>query len=64
MKSKGSRGKPRLEWVFRAHPFTAMSSPPEVYANHLEAFNSALRRRATAYRRRQNHHAERLEELR
>ena len=63
MKSKGSQGKPRGEWVFRAHPFTAMSSPPEVHANHLEAFNSALRRRATAYRRRQNHYAKRLEGL-
>ena len=63
MKIKGSQGKPRVEWVFRAHPFTAMSSPPKVHANHLEAFNSALRRRATAYRRRQNHYAKRPEGL-
>ena len=57
MKIKGSQGKPRLAWVFREHPFAAISSSSEVHANHLEAFNSALRRRATAYRRRQNHYA-------
>lgn len=34
-----------------------------VHANHLEAFNSALRRRASAYRRRQNHYAERVKGL-
>ncbi len=63
MKIKGSQGKPRLEWLFREHPFTAISAPSEVHANHQEAFNSALRRRATAYRRRQNHYAKILEGL-
>jgi hypothetical protein len=57
IKIKGSQGKPRVEWVFREHPVTAISPTREVHANHLEAFNSALRRRATAYRRRQNHYA-------
>ncbi len=57
MKIKGSQGRPRREWGKRKHPFTAVSSASEVHANHLEAFNSALRRRASAYRRRQNHYA-------
>lgn len=63
MKIKGSQGKPRREWVKRQHPFTAASSVHDVHANHVEAFNSALRRRATAYRRRQNHYAKGLEGL-
>jgi hypothetical protein len=63
MKIKGSQGKPRVEWVFREHPFTAISPSSEVHANHLEALNSALRRRGTAYRRRQNHYAKELEGL-
>lgn len=57
MKIKGSQGKPRVEWVKAEHPFTAISPKAEVHANHLEALNSALRRRATAYRRRQNQYA-------
>lgn len=61
MKIKGSQGKPRVEWVKQEHPLTAISSAKEVHANHVEAFNSALRRRATAYRRRQNHYAKKLE---
>jgi hypothetical protein len=57
IKVKGSQGHARIEWLRPVHPFTAISPTPEVYANHVEAFNSALRRRATAYRRRQNHYA-------
>ena len=57
IKLKGSQGKARVEWLKVEHPFTAMSSQAEVHANHVEAFNSALRRRATADRRRQNHYA-------
>ena len=63
MKIKGSQGRPRREWVKRKHPLSAISPPHEVHVNHLEAFNSALRRRASAYRRRQNHYAKRLEGL-
>jgi hypothetical protein len=63
IKIKGSQGKPRVEWVYREHPFTAISPSSEVHANHLEALNSALRRRGTAYRRRQNHYAKELDGL-
>lgn len=63
MKIKGSQGNRRVEWLKQEHPFTAMSSKSEVHANHVEAFNSALRRRATAYRRRQNHYAKQIKGL-
>ncbi len=43
-----------MEWVYPEHPFTAISASSEVHANHNEAQNSALRRRCSAYRRRQN----------
>jgi hypothetical protein len=39
------------------HPFTAISPTSEVHANHNEAHNAALRRRCSAYRRRQNLYA-------
>jgi hypothetical protein len=57
MKIKGSQGRPRRKWVHQEHPFTAISSFGEVHANHNEAQNSAIRRRCSAYRRRQNHYA-------
>jgi hypothetical protein len=57
IKIKGAQGNPRVEWLKHEHPFTALSPVHAVHANHVEAFNSALRRRATAYRRRQNHYA-------
>jgi len=57
MKIKGSQGKRRVEWVKSEHPFTAISTASEVHANHNEAQNAALRRRASAYRRRQNLYA-------
>jgi hypothetical protein len=60
IKIKGSQGKARVEWLKVEHPFTAISPKAEVHANHVEAFNSALRRRATAYRRRQNHYAKQV----
>lgn len=63
IKIKGSQGNPRLEWVKVEHPFTPISPKHDVHANHQEAFNSALRRRATAYRRRQNHYAKVLHGL-
>jgi hypothetical protein len=55
IKVKGSQGKPHLEWVRPEHPYTAISPPSEVNANHNEAHNSSLRRRASAYHRHQNH---------
>lgn len=63
MKIKGSQGHKRVEWVKMEHPFTALSPAAEVHANHSEAQNSALRRRASAYRRRQNLYAKRVEGL-
>ena len=57
MKIKGSQGNRRVEWVGFEHPFTAISPASEVHANHNEAQNSALRRRCSAYRRRQNLYA-------
>lgn len=63
IKIKGSQGEPRVEWLKVEHPWTALSALSEVHANHLEAFNSALRRRATAYRRRQNHYAKQVKGL-
>jgi hypothetical protein len=63
MKIKGSQGHKRVEWVKVEHPFTAVSPASEVHANHNEAQNSALRRRASAYRRRQNLYAKRVEGL-
>jgi hypothetical protein len=57
MKIKGSQGKSRRKWVHQEHPFTAISAMADVHANHNEALNSAIRRRCSAYRRRQNHYA-------
>lgn len=63
MKIKGSQGRRRVKWVYVEHPFTAISPVSEVHANHNEAQNSALRRRCSAYRRRQNLYAKRVEAL-
>jgi hypothetical protein len=57
MTIKGSQGQRRVEWVKTEHPVTALSATWEVHANHNEAQNSALRRRCSAYRRRQNLYA-------
>lgn len=63
MKIKGSQGKPRREWMKVEHPFTAISPVEEVHANHNEANNAAIRRRCSAYRRRQNHYAKKRKGL-
>jgi hypothetical protein len=63
MKIKGSQGRPRIEWVKVEHPFTAISDRSDVHANHNEAQNAALRRRASAYRRRQNLYTKLVEGL-
>jgi hypothetical protein len=57
MKIKGSQGQRRVVWIKPEHPFTAISPMAEVNANHNEAQNAALRRRSSAYRRRQNLYA-------
>jgi len=54
IKIKGSQGQRRVVWIKSEHPFTAISPMAEVHANHNEAQNAALRRRCSAYRRRQN----------
>ena len=43
-----------VEWIKPEHPHTATSHKSDVHANHNEANNSALRRRSSAFRRRQN----------
>lgn len=43
--------------------YTAISEKSDVHANHNEAKNSALRRRCSAYRRRQNLYAKNREGL-
>ena len=63
MKIKGSQGRRRVVWVKPEHPYTAISPTHEVHANHNEAQNSALRRRASAYRRRQNLYAKTVQAL-
>jgi hypothetical protein len=63
IKIKGSQGNKRIMWVKVEHPFTAISSKSDVHANHNEAQNSALRRRASAYRRRQNLYAKQVAAL-
>jgi hypothetical protein len=57
IKVKGSQGKRRVEWLKPEHPGSAISAKSEVHANHSEALNSSIRRRCSAYRRRQNHYA-------
>jgi hypothetical protein len=63
MKIKGSQGQKRVVWYKYEHPWTAISPKSEVHANHNEAQNSALRRRVSAYRRRQNLYAKCVEGL-
>jgi hypothetical protein len=65
IKIKGSQGNRRVEWVKPEHPYpyTAISDKSDVHANHNEANNSALRRRCSAYRRRQNLYAKNAEGL-
>jgi len=60
IKIKGSQGHRRVEWVKPEHAYTAISPACEVHANHVEANNSALRRRCSAYRRRQSLYAKTL----
>jgi hypothetical protein len=63
MKIKGSQGNPCIQWVKTEHPFTAISPRSDVHTNHNEAQNAALRRHASAYRRRQNLYAKQLHGL-
>jgi hypothetical protein len=63
IKIKDSQGQRRVVWLNVDHPFTPLSPASEVQANHNEANNAALRRRCSAYRRRQNLYAKTTEGL-
>jgi len=63
MKIKVFQGNRRVEWTKVEHPFTVISPEYDVHANHNEAHNAALRRRCSAYRRRQNLYANKLSGL-
>ena len=63
MKIKGSQGKPRVKWVKIEYPYTFISPKDEVHANHNEALNTAIRRKCSAYRRRQNLYAKKVQGL-
>lgn len=62
-KVKKSQGRRRVRRSKPEHPFTAVSPDAEVHANHNEALNSSIRRRCSAYRRRQNHYAKNVDGL-
>ena len=69
-KNKGSqrhkRGpkRPKDQAPDPEHPDPAQSlAPPEIHANHLEAFHTSLRRRCAAYRRRTNMYAKNTRRL-
>src|SRR4029434_3553320 len=64
LKNKGSqrhkRGprRPKYQAPYPEHPDTAQPiATTDIHANHLEAFNTSLRRRCAAYRRRTNPYA-------
>lgn len=64
IKNKGNqsrqsgRKRPKYQAPWAEHPdSTILVSDDEIHANHLEAFNSALRRRLSCFRRRTNTYA-------
>jgi hypothetical protein len=64
LKHKGSqrhkrgRKRPKYQTPYPEHPDTAQPlATAEIHAHHLEAFNTSLRRRCAAYRRRTNTYA-------
>jgi hypothetical protein len=56
-KVKRAQGRRRVIRRHPEHPYTAISPKADVHANHAEAHNSSIRRRCSAFRRRQNHYA-------
>jgi hypothetical protein len=55
---KGGPKRPKYQAPYPEHPQTVQSlETKEIHANHLEAFNTSLRRRCAAYRRRTNMYA-------
>src|SRR5215510_4760972 len=70
LKNKGSqrhkrgRKRPKYQAPYPEHPDTAQPlATAEIHANHLEAFNTSLRRRCAAYRRRTNTYAKKTGRL-
>jgi hypothetical protein len=70
LKNKGSqrhkRGpkRPQYQAPYPEHPHTAQHiDTKDIHANHLEAFNTSLRRRCAAYRRRTNMYAKKTGRL-
>ena len=64
VKNKGDQAhqpgpkRPKYQAPWPEHPDTPQNvTEPEIHANHLEAFNSALRRRLACYRRKTNTYA-------
>ncbi len=56
-KKRGPK-RPKYQAPYPEHPDTAqLMATKEIHANHLEAFNTSLRRRCAAYRRRTNTYA-------
>ena len=55
---KKGRKRPKYQAPFPEHPETIQTiTTQDIHANHLEAFNTSLRRRCAAYRRRTNMYA-------
>jgi len=55
---KRGRKRPKVQAPLKEHPQTPqLLQRHEIHANHLEAFNSALRRLLSCYRRRTNTYA-------
>ena len=70
IKNKGSQSKKRgrkrakYEAPHREHPDTEQNiSTSEIHANHVEAFNAAIRRNASSYRRKTNTYAKKTSAL-
>lgn len=58
LKNKGQSKRPTYEAPQPEHPQTPQNVPDtDIHANHLEAFNSALRRQLACFRRRANTYA-------
>ena len=70
LKNKGSQShktgpkRPKYQTPKREHPDTSQDlDDNDIHANHLEAFNSAIRRKLSGFRRRTNRYAKTLATL-
>jgi hypothetical protein len=63
-KNKPGRKRPKYQAPQPEHPETEQNlTSKNIHANHIEAFNSSLRRRNSAYRRRTNTYTKKTERL-